>query len=142
MLRSRRDVHCNASDHTDRRTVHGTQQTLLEHQRTAIAGLDLAKSNAAQRNRHRLTAGIAGLSRQHWQERGENDQPVDGALKHRHHTAGEKCGQQVQQQPRMTKLETLHHWCGDTLFFIHAHHATGLCRDLERLGFKNCLTSH
>ena len=107
MLRGRREEHGHTGNHADRCAVHCAQQALLEHQRFAVAGFDLTQRDAAQRNGHRLTARIARLPGENRQERSEDDQPVDGALKHRYNTAGKKSGQQIQQQPWMTEFKTL-----------------------------------
>src|SRR5215204_3129398 len=108
----------------------------LMAQLSAAARLDVPQRDAANGDRERLAAGVARLAGEHRQERGEDDEPVEGALEKGHHAAGGERRDQVDEQPRIAELEALADGRRDPLLLLDTHHGAGLRGDLERFQFE------
>ena len=70
-----------------------------------LALAQIAERDAAQGNRQRLAAGVPGLAGEHRQEDREHHQLVECGLENPDHRRRDEGGEQIELQPRMTKLE-------------------------------------
>ena len=117
----------------DEQAVAEAEQALLGDQPADQPRLQFAERHAAQRDRERLAAGIAGLARHDRQEDGEDDELAERMLEHADHGRGDEGGEQVDLQPGVPELEAARQRRRQPFLLLDADHLAGLGADLDRL---------
>src|SRR5262245_24581435 len=106
LLNCGKHEHSNARGNSNEHSIQKPQQSLLQYEVAPGTCFQVTQCHTSQCDCESLTAGVAGLPGEHGQKDCEYHQLVDRVLEDAHDSARQKCGQQIQLQPWMAKLQT------------------------------------